>query len=84
MTLGGFNDWRVPTIDELKMIWKIQDFCKINIDTYKRVFWSVTLSPEKKRVDSSVYPYYYEKDLYLCLCRGEECNGGGDSLICVR
>ena len=37
---GGFSDWRVPTKEELVMIYKIKDRCGISVDHFAFFFWS--------------------------------------------
>ena len=41
LKLGGFNDWRLPTIEELKAIYKIQKICGID-KSDDSWFWSST------------------------------------------
>ena len=38
LTVGGFSDWRIPTKEELKIIYKIKDFC--GITKSNMFFWS--------------------------------------------
>lgn len=45
---GGFNDWRIPTIDELKIIYKIKDLFSINRED-SWVWSSSTLSQNPDR-----------------------------------
>ena len=37
---GGFSDWRVPTKEELEIIYKIKDRCGISVDHFAFFFWS--------------------------------------------
>lgn len=40
LTLGGFNDWQVPTIGNLKTIQRLKDILHLNITDSKELFWS--------------------------------------------
>jgi len=44
LNIGDFNDWRIPTIEELKTIYKIKDVCKIMQNRYRdySYCWSST------------------------------------------
>ena len=37
---GGFSDWRLPTKEELVMIYKMKDRCGISVDHLAFFFWS--------------------------------------------
>ncbi len=40
LTLGGFNDWQVPTIGNLKTIQRLKDILHLYITDSKELFWS--------------------------------------------
>ena len=47
LRLGGFTDWRIPSINELEIIYKIKDFLGINAPD--GIFWSSTECQVPKR-----------------------------------
>ena len=43
LRIGGFSDWRIPTKEELEIIYKIKDICRI--DKNEGWFWSSSSRP---------------------------------------
>ena len=73
LNLGGFTDWHVPTIEELKEIYKIQKICGIekSDDSW---FWSS--SPSAEDLNSASYIGFF---------KGKSgCNSKTGSFGCVR
>lgn len=71
---GGFNDWRVPTKEELKFIYKIKDICGINKnDSY---FWSSSVP--------SVSPGYAWNVSFYSGYVGSDYKDGSSYVRCVR
>ena len=73
LKLGGFTDWRLPTIGELKEIYKIREICGIekSDDSW---FWSSSSSPGKPA-----------SALYIGFFKGMNgCNDKSGSFGCVR
>ena len=73
LKLGGFTDWHLPTIEELKEIYTIQKICGIekSDDSW---FWSSSSSPENP-----------ESALYIGFFKGAcGCNDKSGSFGCVR
>ena len=67
---GGFNDWRVPTKEELEEIYKIKDICGIN--KWDNWFWSSSVHSyntySRWRVNfssGSELGYYVEGNYYV-------------------
>lgn len=50
LKLGGFTDWHIPTIEELKAIYKIQKICGIDKSDE---FWFWSSSDSQKDPDSA-------------------------------
>lgn len=87
LTLGGFKDWRIPTFEELEIIYKIRNLCRINI-YYGAIYFSSTIIHDR----TSSYYYcglgsYRDPQHTLCLLRGKEYRGSdyyNSRLICIR
>lgn len=73
LKLGGFTDWHLPTIEELKEIYTIQKICGIekSDDSW---FWSSSSSPEDPK--SALYIGFFKG---VC-----GCNDKSRSFGCVR
>ena len=82
LALGEFTDWRIPSIDELEIIYKIKDFLGIN--ACDGVFWSDTeCRVEVKNTwgEPKIINAYYK--LFFDNGSRRECVGG-NKIICVR
>ena len=53
LKLGGFTDWHIPTIEELKTIYKIQKICGIDRSD-EFWFWSSSTSSEDSNTASCI------------------------------
>lgn len=64
-TVGGFTDWRLPTIDELAALYNLRDkiggFCISDNSGYREFYWSST---------NHSYGYYY----YIYFADGRKLN----------
>ncbi|MBR6244576.1 DUF1566 domain-containing protein [bacterium] len=73
LNLGGFTDWHVPTIEELKAIYKIQKICGID-KSDDAWFWSS--SPSKGDPESANFIGFF---------KGKNSNGSkNENCGCVR
>ncbi len=76
-TVGGFTDWRLPTIDELAALYNLRDkiggFTKSS-NSYQHGYWSST------RCSSNYYYYIYFSNGY----RGDAFSGNNRSARAVR
>ena len=78
-TVGGFTDWRLPTIDELAALYNLRDeiggFTKSS-DSYQHYYWSSTI------YSSSLSNYHY----YISFRNGykNDKNSGSCSARAVR
>ena len=55
LDIGGFNDWRIPTIEEFKIIDKIKDVCEIKKSVWFASFWSISASFWAISIDNTEY-----------------------------
>lgn len=75
LRIGGFSDWRIPTKEELKMIYKIKDICGINVQrsfwfspiSYANFFWSSSHTD-----DNSIYVAGFDNGV---VCSGDKMKG---------
>ena len=76
LKLGGFTDWRLPTIEELKELYKIQTICGIekSDDSW---FWSSSFSPENP--ESALYIGFFKG-----ICGSSDKSGSFGCIRCVR
>lgn len=82
LTLGGFTDWRIPSINELEIIYKIKDFLGINAPD--GIFWSSTECQVEER-NSWGRTGMINTHHKLCFDNGStQKTGGGNKIICVR
>ena len=56
LDIGGFNDWRIPTIEEFKIIDKIKGVCGIKKSVLRVSFWgSISASFWAISIDDTEY-----------------------------
>ena len=76
LKLGGFTDWHIPTIEELKELYKIQKICGIE-KSDEFWFWSSSTSSEDSNTASCIGFFKGKKDY------NNKINNLGD-IRCVR
>ena len=76
LKLGGFTDWHIPTIEELKEIYKIRKICGIE-KSDEFWFWSSSTSSEDSNTASCIGFFKGKKD-----CNNKIKNLG--DIRCVR
>ena len=76
LKLGGFDDWRLPTIEELKELYKIQTICGIE-KSDEFWFWSSSTSSENPK--SALYIGFFKG-----ICGSGDKSGSFGCIRCVR
>jgi len=56
LRLGNFDDWRIPTKEEAKVLYEISVMCGISFD--KNLQWSSSVQPDKSGILKHVSVYY--------------------------
>lgn len=78
LSTGNYTDWRLPTTDELQIIYDIKNNCRINYDS--DLFWA-SEKPHDKATGKWLVDFKNSTEVY---CKSDDLILCKNYVICVR